>query len=366
MRKFWVYVGFLMLGFIPTAHGADENILLFMNTVKNEHIEQIDLTKLTMAAFEGLHKMDPKVRVANDKSRFTFYYDAKVYKNFNKPESDDTTDWAELIDRVFKAAVQISPKISLKDYEAPDAMMSKMVESLDKDSKLYTAIEMADKSKLRRKVNFSSRKIGDILYVRIGSFGVNTYLQIKKLLQSEQNIQALILDLRGNSGGQLASASKVAGMFLEGGIVFMTKGISEATNRVYQATAKDEFDEKPVVVLVDSKTASAAEIVAGSLQEQSRAIIMGTETFGKGTTQHLVEFPNGSILAITNAKIYLPSGKAFINNGVMPDFCLSVPHDEINSFIASKPQGERKCEHQEREGNEEDVKMAVELLKTRI
>lgn len=366
MRRFWVYVGFLMLGFIPTAHGADENILLFMNTVKDEHVEQIDLTKLTMAAFEGLHKMDPKVRVANDKSRFTFYYDAKVYKNFNKPESDDTTDWAELIDRVFKAAVQISPKISLKDYEAPDAMMSQMVVSLDKDSKLYTAMEMADKSKLKRKVNFASRMIDNILYLRIGAFDVNTAQEVNELIRDNEDAQALIIDLRGNSGGQLLSASKVAGAFLESGIVFMTKGKSKYSNMVYQASDKDEFEDKPIVVLVDGKTASAAELVAGSLQEQSRAIIMGTETFGKATTQHLLELPNGSILAITNAKIYLPSGKTFIDEGMMPDFCLSVPRDDIKNFMVSKTAADKKCERQERYGQEDDVKMAVELLKTRI
>lgn len=354
MRKFWVYVVFLMLGFMPTAHGADENILGFMNTVKNEHIEPIDLTKLTMAAFEGLHNMDPKVRVANDKSRFTFYYDAKVYKNFNKPESDDTTDWAELIDRVFQAAVQISPKISLKDYEAPDAMMSQMVVSLDKDSKLYTAMEMADKSKLKRKVNFYSRMIDEILYIYIGLFDANTYLQVVGTLRENSNAKALILDLRGNRGGQLDSASKVASMFLEGGIVFMTKGRLAETNVVYQATARDEFEEKPIVVLVDSNTASAAEVLAGSLQEQSRAIIVGTETFGKGTTQQLLDLPNGSVLAITNAVIYLPSGKSFIGRGVFPDFCVN--NEKTND----------NCERQDRVNNEEDIEAAVRLLKSRI
>lgn len=355
MRKICFLIGILVWGTIQTAKAADENIVLLMNAVNEQHLTPLDLPKLTMAAFEGLHNMDPKIRVANDKSRFTFYYDAKVYKNFNKPETDEIADWAELIDKVFKAAVQISPQISLKDFEAPDAMMSQMVATLDKDSKFYTAMEMADKSNLKRKVNFASRLIGDILYIRIGVFDVNTYQKMAELLRENKNAQALILDLRGNSGGQLLSASKVAGAFLEAGIVFMTKGKSKYSSMVYQASAKDEFEDKPVAVLVDANTASAAELVAGSLQEQSRAMIVGTETFGKGTTQNLQLLPNGSILAITNAAIYLPSGTSFTNRGVLPDYCVS-----------NKTHSPENCERQDRMNNEEDVETAVMLLKSRI
>ena len=355
MRKIWLLVGVLMFGTMQTAKAADENIVMMMNAVKEQHLSPLDLPKLSMAAFEGLHKMDPKVRVANDKSRFTFYYDAKVYKNFNKPENEEITDWAELIDQIFKAAVQISPQISLKDFEAPDVMISQMVATLDKDSKLYTAMEMADKSNLKRRVNFASRMIDNILYIRIGVFDVNTYHKMTMLLRKHKNAQALILDLRGNSGGQLLAASKVGGAFLESGIVFMTKGKSKYASMVYQASAKDEFDDKPVAVLVDADTASAAELVAGSLQEQSRAIIIGTETFGKGTTQNLQQLPNGSILAITNAAIYLPSGKSFADQGVVPDYCVSADANNAG-----------KCVKQSRENREEDVETAVKLLKSRI
>ena len=86
MRKICFLIGILVWGTIQTAKAADENIVLLMNAVNEQHLTPLDLPKLTMAAFEGLHNMDPKIRVANDKSRFTFYYDAKVYKNFNKPE----------------------------------------------------------------------------------------------------------------------------------------------------------------------------------------------------------------------------------------------------------------------------------------
>ena len=135
---------------------------------------------------------------------------------------------------------------------------------------------------------------------------------------------------------------------------------------VYSASEKGDFEGKPIVILVDGQTASAAEMMAGSLQEQSRALLVGTETYGKGTTQRLISFPNSSVLALTNAYIYLPSGKSFTDNGVMPDYCLSGKRGaaETKAAVAEKSSG--ACVRENREGRDEDVEAAVELLKTRI
>ena len=143
MRKILAGV-MAVLGFsLGNALAADENLLIFVDAIEQSYIEPRPMHRLAMAAFKGLHDMDPKVRVADDDVRFTLYYDAKVYKNFNKPEEDNALEWVELIDKVFKAVVQVSPQVSLKDFEAPDAMMNRMVEILDKDSKFYRAMDLA-------------------------------------------------------------------------------------------------------------------------------------------------------------------------------------------------------------------------------
>ena len=366
MRKILAVVWVLLMAGVGNVRAADENLMAFVGAVEQSYIEPLPIADLAKAAFKGLQDMDPKVRIADDKTRFTFYYDAKVYRNFNKPEGENSREWVELIDRVFKAAVKISAPISLRDYEAPDAMMSRMVEALDKDSKFYRAMDMADNSALKARRNFASRRIGDILYVRVGVFDINTSKQMSELMAQEKGAKAMILDLRGNSGGQLEAAAQVAGLFLDGGMMFMTRGRGTEANMVYSAEAKGDFDGKPVAILTDGETASAAELMAGSLQEQNRALLLGTETFGKRTTQRLVSLPNGSVFGLTNAYVYLPSGESLAEGGVRPDYCLSGKKGTAEAIAAVAEPGKGGCARENRKLRDEDVEAAVELLKTRI
>lgn len=366
MRKILVFVCGLMMLLTNKVLAADENLEMFVSALENSHIMHVDMPKLTMAAFQGLKDMDPKINIANDKSRFTFYYDTKVYKNFNKPDPENVKEWLELIDKVTKAAIEISPNMALKDFEIPDAIMSRMAETLDEDSKFYRSMDLVDKSAIKRKLNFATREIGEILYVRIGTFNVKTPEQMAELLQNEKKAKAMIIDLRGNSGGQLSAAAKVGSMFLEEGIVFLTRGHGEDANVLYPADPEDMFAEKPIAILVDGNTASAAELFAASLQEQSRAVLLGTETYGKGTTQRLVTLPNGSVLAVTNAAIYAPSGMSFRERGVQPDYCLSGKNNRQENLESLKIDNVKTCKQQNREGLDVDVELARRLLESRI
>ncbi len=172
-------------------------------------------------------------------------------------------------------------------------------------------------------------------YARISSFQSGTInnlrSQIEKLVKNNNaELNGLILDLRNNPGGVLNSAVDVSDLFLEDGIIVSTRGRDSASDSSYQARAGDILDDAPLVVLVNGGSASASEIVAGALQDHGRAIIMGTETFGKGSVQTVIPMNNGGALKLTTARYYTPLDRSIQATGIEPDI-------EIRQTRFSKP-----------------------------
>jgi carboxyl-terminal processing protease len=161
-------------------------------------------------------------------------------------------------------------------------------------------------------------------YVKVKSFADRTDQYLKKELdgmraRSGAELKGLVLDLRHNPGGLLDQAVKVADRFLESGIIVTTKGRGGKHVEVEKAHAKDTEPGYPLIVLVDGGTASASEIVAGALQDHGRAVVMGTQTFGKGSVQQVIELDDGSGLKLTTARYYTPSGRSIQERGISPD-----------------------------------------------
>ncbi|MFC1664468.1 S41 family peptidase [Pseudomonadota bacterium] len=164
-------------------------------------------------------------------------------------------------------------------------------------------------------------KIG---YVRITQFQSGTTAGLRKhigKLKKEVggSLDGLVLDLRNNPGGVLQSAISVSDTFIKKGLIVYTKGRSEDSKQSYLATPNDYLDGAPMVVLTNSGSASASEIVAGALQDHKRAIIMGTKTFGKGSVQTILPMGNGSALKITTARYYTPKDRSIQATGIVPD-----------------------------------------------
>jgi carboxyl-terminal processing protease len=162
----------------------------------------------------------------------------------------------------------------------------------------------------------------EIGYVRLSQFQQDSSRELgngmKKLLK-DGKIRSLILDLRNNPGGLLDEAVKVCGKFLnEGTLVVYTKGRAEEKQE-YKIKGDFNFPRLPTVVLINGGSASASEIVAGALQDWGRAIVMGTQTFGKGSVQTVVPLSDGSGLRLTTAKYYTPRDKSIQNVGITPD-----------------------------------------------
>ncbi|MGH8013013.1 MAG: S41 family peptidase [Candidatus Binataceae bacterium] len=167
-------------------------------------------------------------------------------------------------------------------------------------------------------------------YVRITTFQDGTNADLEKALdklrkRDHGHIKGLVLDLRDNPGGLLNQAVSVCDDFVDGGLIVYTQGRLESEQQKFFAHKKKEFRDYPMVVLVNGGSASASEIVAGALQDHRRAIIEGTQTFGKGSVQTILPLDNNSALRLTTARYYTPNGRSIQAVGITPDVVVEPP-----------------------------------------
>ena len=159
-------------------------------------------------------------------------------------------------------------------------------------------------------------------YLRLTSFNENSSKQIKQKvreLNKNKNLKGYILDLRNNPGGLLSQAIKISDFFLENGEIVSTKSRKTSENRKWFANKGDITNGKTLIVLINYGSASASEIVAGALKDHKRAIILGENSYGKGSVQSIIPLKNRGAIRLTIAKYYLPSGKSISEVGVTPD-----------------------------------------------
>ena len=172
----------------------------------------------------------------------------------------------------------------------------------------------------------------NIGYIRLTSFNDNSSNQIKKQiknLQKNENLKAFILDLRNNPGGLLSQAIKISDFFLDNGEIVSTKSRKKSDNRKWFARKGDITEGKTLVVLINYGSASASEIVAGALKDHKRAIIIGENSYGKGSVQSIIPLKNKGAIRLTVSKYYLPSGKSISEVGVRPDIEVNEEGDEF-------------------------------------
>lgn len=231
----------------------------------------------------------------------------------------------------------------------------------------------------------------DYPYLRITQFQENTGIDLAKNLRliSEQNkgpLKGLVLDLRNNPGGMVSSAVAVASAFLERDklIVYSEGKTNNAKMKLfanpynyveggekndYLKDIPEEYKKIPIVVLVNNGSASAAEIVAGALQDHKRAIILGTQTFGKGTIQQLFPLKTGSAVKITIARYYTPNGRSIQAKGILPDYIAEDPSNisdapAVKSFESSyKNHLDNEIENTHQENSAKIVKLSAENKK---
>ncbi|SDD60852.1 S41 family peptidase [Aquimonas voraii] len=182
----------------------------------------------------------------------------------------------------------------------------------------------------------------DFAYIRIATFQADTASEVQRRLESLKAagggaLKGLVLDLRRNPGGLLNAGIEVADLFLERGVIVSTRGRVPRASAEYEAKRGDLLDGAPIVVLIDSGSASAAEVVAGALRDHRRALIMGSTSFGKGSVQTVLPLDNGDSIKLTTARYYTPNGISIQATGIVPD--IELPENaELRVGAQTSPQ----------------------------
>ena len=353
---FWIFL-------IGTVSSAEDNIYkkidIFgevLEKINKEYVDEVDQSKSMDSAINGLlQSLDP----------YSAYMSPEV---FNEMQTETSGEFGGLgIEVSMEAGVVkvISPiddtpasKAGIKagDYivkinntqvqgkslsEAVDLMRGPVGSGID-----LTVRRIGEKKALtfyivREIIQIQSVKAElidkNIGYIRLTSFNENSGKQIKKKINDFENnndVKSYILDLRNNPGGLLSQAIKISDFFLDNGEIVSTKSRKISENRKWFAKKGDLTNGKTLLVLINYGSASASEIVAGELKDHKRAILLGENSFGKGSVQSIIPLKNDGAIRLTIAKYYLPSGKSISEVGVSPD--IEIAEDSDNFRIKTE------------------------------
>ncbi len=333
-----------------------------LDMVQKNYVDEVDSTVLIQGAINGMIKsLDPH----------SAYMTADVYKELEVEtqgrfggigiEITISKDVLTVVSPIedtpaYKAGVKTGDQIikidgkSTKDITIMDAV-KKLRGPRDTKVTITILRDNMDKPKdivlTRATIQIKSVKAktfdDHIGYIRIASFHERTSADLKKALsevsEKAKPMKGLILDLRNDPGGLLNQAIEVSDMFLKSGIIVSTRGRTK--NMGTKTMARDNGSQEvsvPMVVLVNEGTASAAEIVAGALQDNGRALIVGTQTFGKASVQTVIPLEDGSALKLTTARYYTPKGRSIQAEGIKPDIIINwvKPSDEPENGLTER------------------------------
>ena len=224
---------------------------------------------------------------------------------------------------------------AVKQMRGPKGSKIKLLLHRNGLSELFTVTMARDVIKIQ---SVKSKTLdGGYGYVRVTTFQESTNDTLEKALddfsgKDHGKVKGVVLDLRDNPGGLLNQAVKVSDDFLDGGLIVYTQGRQDNQQQKYFSHKKKDFDDYPMVVLVNGGSASASEIVAGALQDQKRAVILGTQTFGKGSVQTILPLDDHSALRLTTARYYTPTGRSIQAVGITPDVDVEPPKATLASL----------------------------------
>ena len=234
---------------------------------------------------------------------------------------------------------QVQGKSLLEAVKLMRGPVGTSIELTVRRKKVKKPLEFKIERKIIEVQSVSSKIIGEeknLGYIRLKSFNENSdkqFLKSVKEFEKKSKIKGYVFDLRNNPGGLLTQAINITDFFLEDGEIVSTKGRKVSETRKFFARKGDRINGKPIVVLINNGSASASEIFAGALKDHKRAIILGENSYGKGSVQSIIPLRNGGGMRITISKYYLPSGKSISEVGVTPDILVEEAEDNflINS-----------------------------------
>ena len=343
------FIIFLSLFFSNLSFSANEESIydkidLFsevLDKVNNEYVEEIDHSEAMDAAINGvLQSLDP----------YSAYMSPEIFKAMQTETSGEFGGLGIEVGMEFGVVKVISPIdntpaeeagvkagdyiVKINDIQVQGKTLTEAVElmrgpvgSIIKITVRRRGAKKAIIFNITREIikieSVKSKIIEDTVgYIRLTSFNENSADQIKekiKELRQNKKIEKYILDLRNNPGGLLSQAIKISDFFLNNGEIVSTKSRKKKENRKWFARKGDIIDGETLIVLINYGSASAAEIVAGALKDHKRAILIGENSFGKGSVQSVIPLNNKGAIRLTISKYYLPSGKSISEVGITPD-----------------------------------------------
>ena len=359
MKKVLIFLIFFFVFFNSSVYSKNdlyEKIDLFgevLENIKKDYVDDVDQAEMIDSAINGvLQSLDP----------YSAYMSPELFKEM---QTDTKGEFGGLgIEIGMEAGVVkvISPiddtpaseaGIKAGDYivkigneqvqgksllEAVKMMRGPVGTSIDltvRRKNVKKPLEFKIVRKIIEVKSVSSKIIGsdeNLGYIRLKSFNENSdkqFLSSVKKFEKNTKIKGYVFDLRNNPGGLLTQAINITDFFLNDGEIVSTKGRKISETRKFFARKGDEINGKPIVVLINNGSASASEIFAGALKDHKRAVILGENSYGKGSVQSIIPLGNGGGMRITISKYYLPSGKSISEVGVTPDILVE---EEGNDF----------------------------------
>ena len=321
-----------------------EKIDLFsevLSKINNEYVDEIDQSEAMDAAIDGvLQSLDP----------YSSYMSPEMLLNMQTETSGEFGGLGIEVGMEAGVVKVISPIedtpasragvkagdyiVKINDIQVQGKSLSEAVELMR--GKVGSSIEITVRRKdvkkalifkIKREIIKIQSVKSEILedevgYLRLNAFNENSSDQVKKKLteiKKNKSVNSYILDLRNNPGGLLSQAIKISDFFLDEGEIVSTKSRNKLENRKFFAREGDIIDGKTLIVLINYGSASASEIVAGALKDHKRAILVGEQSYGKGSVQSIIPLKNKGAIRLTISKYYLPSGKSISEVGVIPD-----------------------------------------------
>ena len=349
MRKIiFLSIFFLNISFVHSYSNNDlyEKIDLFgevLNKIKKDYVDEVNQPEMIDSAINGvLQSLDP----------YSAYMSPEIFKEMQTDtrgefgglgieigmESgvvkvitpiDDTPAANAGIkagDYIVKiGAIQVQGKSLMEAVKLMRGPVGTSIKLTIRRKNLKKPLEFEIIRKIIEVKSVNSKILGknkNLGYVRLKSFNENSdnqFLDVIKKFEQSTKINGYILDLRNNPGGLLTQAINITDFFLNDGEIVSTKGRKASETRKFFARKGDEIKGKPIIVLINNGSASASEIFAGALKDHKRAIILGENSYGKGSVQSIIPLRNGGGIRLTISKYYLPSGNSISEVGVTPD-----------------------------------------------
>ena len=394
--------------FTPKLFSDDSDVYKQLNLfgevyerVRSEYVEKVSDKDLIEAAINGmLQSLDPHSSYLNADSFTEMKIQTKGEFGGLGIEVTMENGLVKVVSPIddtpaAKAGLQSGDYISHIDEEAVMGLtlseaVDKMRGPVNTELKItiiregQDAFDLSLKRAIIKVTSIKAKKENDVAYIRITSFTQKTFKNLVKeynklSLEMKENLKGLVLDLRNNPGGLLDQAVSVSDAFLERGEIVSTRGRDNKGEQRYNASKGDITNGLPIVILINGGSASASEIVAGALQDHKRGILMGTQTFGKGSVQTIIPVTSKGAVRLTTARYFTPSGNSIQAKGIRPDIYVPQSKLEIlennNSRREADLRGaldsEDKQESDKNSSNDEDntvndyqLNRAIELIRS--